>query len=146
MRLWTLHPRYLDTKGLLAVWREGLLAQKVLQNQTVGYRNHPQLKRFRASSNPIGAIAVYLRGICQEAARRGYKFQEDKINPSEFQDTIPCTRGQLLYEWNHLQAKLRRRDLNRYKELEDVVEPEPHPLFCIVEGEVEEWEIQERRS
>ena len=145
MRLWTLHPRYLDTKGLLAVWREGLLAQKVLQNQTVGYRNHPQLKRFIASDDPVGAIAMYLHGICQEAARREYRFHEDKIVPSEFQDTIPCTRGQLLYEWNHLQAKLRRRDLNRYAELEKVVEPDPHPLFRIVAGDVEEWEIREDR-
>jgi hypothetical protein len=31
MRLWSLHPRYLDAKGLQAVWREGLLAKKVLQ-------------------------------------------------------------------------------------------------------------------
>ncbi|HSL28394.1 MAG TPA: pyrimidine dimer DNA glycosylase/endonuclease V [Anaerolineales bacterium] len=145
MRLWTLHPRYLDTKGLLAVWREGLLAQKVLQNQTIGYRNHPQLKRFRASSDPVGAIAAYLHGICQESLRRGYKFQEDKIIPSEFEDTIPCTRGQLLYEWDHLQAKLRRRDLKWYAGIENVVEPDPHPLFRIIEGEVEDWEIRERR-
>jgi hypothetical protein len=145
MRLWTLHPRYLDTKGLLAVWREGLLAQKVLQNQTVGYRNHPQLKRFLAAPDPVGAIALYLRGICREAARRGYKFHEDKIVPSEFQDTIPSTRGQLLYEWSHLQGKLSRRDLKRYQELEDVVEPEPHPLFRIVDGEVEDWEVGARR-
>jgi hypothetical protein len=145
MRLWTLHPRYLDAKGLLAVWREGLLAQKVLQNQTVGYRNHPQLKRFIASDDPVGAIAIYLRVIYQEAVCREYKFHADKIAPTEFQDKIPCTQGQLLYEWNHLRAKLRRRDLTRYAEMENVVEPEPHPLFHIVEGCVEDWEIMERR-
>jgi hypothetical protein len=145
MRLWTLHPRYLDTKGLLAVWRESLLAQKVLQNQTVGYRNHPQLKRFIASPNPSGAIAVYLRGIYQEAAGRGYKFHEGKILPSEFQDTLLCTRGQLLYEWNHLQTKLKRRDLTRYAKMENVMVPESHPLFHIVEGDVEDWEIMKHR-
>ena len=145
MRLWTLHPRYLDTKGLLAVWREGLLAQKVLQSQTIGYRNHPQLRRFLDSPDPVGAIAAYLRGICQEAARRGYKFQEDKIVPLEFRSTIPCTRGQLLYEWNHLLAKLRRRDLNRYPELENVVEPEHHPLFHMVECDVDDWEVRSVR-
>ncbi|HKX52383.1 MAG TPA: pyrimidine dimer DNA glycosylase/endonuclease V [Nitrosospira sp.] len=37
MRLWTLHPRYLDTKGLVAAWREALLAQKVLSGLTSGY-------------------------------------------------------------------------------------------------------------
>ncbi len=47
MRLWSLHPKYLDRQGLLAVWREGLLAQKVLQGKTKGYKNHPQLKRFQ---------------------------------------------------------------------------------------------------
>ena len=30
MRLWSLSPRYLDVKGLVAVWREGLLADAVL--------------------------------------------------------------------------------------------------------------------
>ncbi|MDQ2691635.1 MAG: pyrimidine dimer DNA glycosylase/endonuclease V [Chloroflexota bacterium] len=145
MRLWTFHPRYLDTKGLLAVWREGLLAQKVLQNRTVGYRNHPQLKRFIASADPVGAIAMYLRGIHQEAVARGYKFDAGRIAPVEFRDTIPCTRGQLLYEWSHLQAKLKRRDLPRYAKMENVVEPETHPLFHIVEGDVEDWEIRERR-
>jgi len=60
MRLWTVHPRYLDTKGLLAAWREGLLAQKVLQDKTSGYRNHPQLLRFRATANPTASIASYL--------------------------------------------------------------------------------------
>ena len=36
MRLWSLHPRYLDAKGLVALWREGLLAQAVLKGQTKG--------------------------------------------------------------------------------------------------------------
>jgi len=31
MRLWTIHPKYLDRQGLLALWREALLAQKVLR-------------------------------------------------------------------------------------------------------------------
>ena len=142
MRLWTIHPQYLDTKGLLAVWREGLLAQKVLQNKTVGYRNHPQLKRFRASPNPVGAIAAYLRLILQEAVRRGYRFDQDRIIQAEFQGQIMCTRGQLFYEWNHLREKLRQRDLARYQLTETVNEPEPHPLFHIVDGDIEEWEIR----
>ena len=142
MRLWTIHPRYLDTKGLLAVWREGLLAQTVLQNKTKGYRNHPQLKRFSASSNALGAIADYLRVISTEAEARGYQFNTDKIGSVEFIGQIPCTRGQLLYEWSHLRKKLQQRDPNRYRELERVEEPEPHPLFAIVEGDVEDWEVR----
>jgi hypothetical protein len=140
MRLWTIHPRYLDTKGLLAVWREGLLAQSVLQNQTKGYRNHPQLRRFTASSDSLAAIATYLRGIYQEAVQRGYHFSEDKIGQAEYRERIPCTRGQLFYEWQHLREKLRQRDFQRFQTLENIHEPDPHPLFYIVQGDIEDWE------
>ena len=146
MRLWSLHPRYLDTKGLLAVWREGLLAQKVLQNQTRGYKNHPQLKRFLSSPDSEGAIAIYLRAIYEEAADRGYRFNEDKIIQVKFRSQIPCTRGQLIYEWNHLRQKLKLRDARRYQEMEGIGEPEPHPLFYIINGDTEDWEIRPTRS
>ena len=146
MRLWTIHPRYLDTKGLVAVWREGLLAQKVLQDQTKGYRNHPQLRRFKSSSNALGAIATYLRSVCEEGARRGYRFDKEKINPAMFDGQIVCTRGQLYYEWEHLRRKLKQRDLSRLAEIEQIQQLEPHPLFQIVEGEVEDWEIRNESS
>ena len=140
MRLWTLHPRYLDTKGLLAVWREGLLAQKVLQNQTKGYRNHPQLRRFISYPDPGAAIGMFLQEIHREAIQREYRFNEDKIVRAEFHGQIPCTRDKLLYEWKHLLEKLKQRDTPRYSELKSIQEPEPHPLFHIVEGEIEDWE------
>lgn len=146
MRLWTIHPRYLDTKGLLAAWREGLLAQKVLQNETVGYRKHPQLQRFLSSSDPAAAIATYLQGIYHEAVQRGYHFREDKIAVAEFEEQIPCTRGQLLYEWQHLREKLRQRDPNRYRGTENISEPEPHSLFKIIDGDVENWEVTLKRG
>ena len=146
MRLWTLHPRYLDTKGLLAAWREGLLAQKVLQNQTKGFRSHPQLKRFISSPHPVAAIGMFLQGIHREAVQRGYQFNEEKIIQAEFHGQIPCTRGQILYEWKHLLEKLKQRDANRYREMESVREPEPHPLFYIIEGDIEDWEIWGSRS
>ena len=69
MRLWSLHPRYLDAKGLVALWREALLAQKVLHGNTKGYRNHPQLTRFKQQQNPLAAIAAYLREVQREAPR-----------------------------------------------------------------------------
>lgn len=141
MRIWTVHPRYLDTKGLLAAWREALLAQKVLRGETKGYRNHPQLHRFKSSLDPTGAIAKYLRGIYAEATRRGYQFSKDKIAPTGFAGEILCTRGQLLYEWNHLKSKLRIRDAGKFAETAGIAEPDAHPLFKIVEGEIEEWEI-----
>jgi hypothetical protein len=141
MRIWSIHPAYLDAKGLLAVWRETLLAQKVLKGETRGYRNHPQLKRFKEQTDPVGAIANYLRAIHDEAQRRGYNFSRDKIEPREFNRQIACTRGQLLYEWNHLKDKLKNRAAVKYRELQDITEPAPHPLFKIVEGEIEDWEI-----
>jgi hypothetical protein len=141
VRLWTVHPRYLDTKGLLAAWREGLLAQKVLQGATRGYRNHPQLARFKAQPDPVGAMARYLRPIHEESTARGYDFDGDKIEPRDFVGMMRATRGQLLYEWEHLKTKLRLRDARRHDELQAVEEPEPHPLFEIVEGGVEDWEV-----
>ena len=74
MRLWSIHPKYLDAKGLVALWREGLLAQNVLLGNTKGYKNHPQLIRFKNSENPYGAIAEYLRYVVNEADNRGYNF------------------------------------------------------------------------
>jgi hypothetical protein len=72
MRLWSVHPKYLDSRGLVALWREALLAQAVLRGRTNGYVHHPQLQRFRAQPSPLGAIADYLRGVHLEAVRRGY--------------------------------------------------------------------------
>ena len=145
MRLWTIHPRLLDTKGLLAAWREGLLAQQVLSDKTRGYRNHPQLRRFRSSPDPLGSIARYLRVIHAEASRRGYNFNEGKICPADFRGEIACTRAQLMYEWEHLKEKVRVRDASWFREIGGIGEPEAHPLFKIVEGDIEDWEVAARR-
>lgn len=142
MRLWTLHPRYLDAKGLVAAWREALLAQKVLQGATRGYRNHPQLMRFKERPDPVAAIADFLRGLHGESLERGYDFDAAKISPQQSKEKLRATRGQLLYEWEHLRRKLRTRDPRRLRELAGVELPEPHPLFQIVPGKVEPWEIQ----
>src|SRR5512144_979866 len=106
MRLWSLHPRYLDPKGLVALWREGLLAQAVLRGRTRGYRHHPQLARFLASPSPRRHIAAYLRQVHAEASRRGYRFDAAKIGRGGRVAPLPVTRGQLDYEWRHLARKL----------------------------------------
>ena len=142
MRLWTLHPRYLDAKGLLALWREGLLAQKVLKGETRGYTHHPQLERFRRHADPVAALATYLSHVHEEAQRRGYSFDAGKIEGRRTSLPIPVTRGQLVYEWNHLLEKLQARDRARYLALQGLACPEPHPLFVIVEGDVEAWEVR----
>jgi hypothetical protein len=140
MRLWTLHPRYLDAKGLVAAWREALLAQKVLRGATRGYLHHPQLVRFRSHGQPVRAIATFLDGIADEARRRGYRFDVSKISRGRTQRRIRETRGQVLYEWKHLLAKLRVRSPEAYRRLRRLERPQAHPLFRIVEGSVNEWE------
>ena len=140
MRLWTLHPKYLDARGLVALWREGLLAQAVLRGRTTGYVHHPQLVRFRSARSPVGAVADYLRVVHAESRSRGYRFAPDKIGPGRNPGSIEVTRGQVQYEWEHLLAKLATRDPDRRIRLDGVRRPQPHPLFRIVSGEVENWE------
>lgn len=141
MRLWSLHPRYLDARGLVALWREGLLAQKVLAGETKGCRHHPQLLRFRQQADASGAIASYLREVQQEAERRGYHFDASKIGSCARNVKISVTRGQMQYEMAHLRAKLEVRDAAALQRSEGVQAPDPHPLFEVVQGGVETWEV-----
>jgi Pyrimidine dimer DNA glycosylase len=141
MRLWTLHPRHLDGVGLVALWREALLAQAVLLGRTRGYTRHPQLERFRSAADPVACITSYLRVVADEAATRGYAFDAARIAPSAPPaDPIAETSGQLLYEWEHLGRKLQGRSpawyLDRYAE----AQPTTHPLFHIVAGDIRDWE------
>jgi len=140
MRLWTLHPKYLDARGLVALWREGLLAQKVLRGETRGYKHHPQLRRFSGLAHPSAALASYLAAVHEEAVRRGYNFDATKISRLRIRGKMKETRGQLLYEWRHLKRKLKKRDVKKYRELLSVKIPAPHPLFKIVPGNVRDWE------
>ena len=142
MRLWSLHPKHLDAKGLVALWREGLLAQKVLAGRTRGYRHHPQLERFRQTTNPMKAIGAYLHHVAVEAQRRGYRFDAGKImrKPTAKHSKMRVCRGQLAYEYQHLQAKLKKRDPQRFQESLKLKSPKPHPLFRVAPGGVEHWE------
>lgn len=140
MRLWTLHPKYLDAAGLVALWREGLLAQKVLLNETRGYRAHPQLARFKQRSDSLALIAAYLDAVCEEATSRGYNFDRKKIQMRRSRKKLTCTRGQLLYEWQHLRRKLEIRSPDKFATLNAVRRPVAHPMFTIVAGAVEPWE------
>ena len=140
MRLWSLHPKYLDTKGFVALWREALLAQAVLRGDTRGYRHHPQLERFMATPKPMHAIAAYLSAIHEEADCRNFKFDVSKIGPGQLKERIPVTQGQIDYELAHLKKKLAHRDPVCLQRLDAVRRPEPHPVFEIVSGAVEKWE------
>lgn len=133
MRLWSLHPRYLDAKGLVALWREGLLAQQVLRGKTRGYRAHPQLERFRQHPQPVAAIAAYLKAVANEADSR-------RIARTRSVRRITVTDGQLRYELRHLRAKLRQRDPRRLRALPGRTDIEPHTSFRVIDGAVETWE------
>jgi hypothetical protein len=140
MRLWTLHPRHLDSAGQTAVWREALLAQAVLRGRTRGYRHHPQLARFRAAPSPRAAINAYLAGVHAEASARGYRFDRGKLGRTRAAEPLVATRGQLDYEWLWLLDKLRRRSPDAWRRARACPAPDAHPLFTIVDGPVSDWE------
>jgi hypothetical protein len=141
VRLWTLHPRYLDARGLVALWREALLAKAVLRGRTRGYRQHPQLERFRNQRHPVAAMNAYLAVVLEEAGRRGYRFDRRKAMGPRDAGPIRATRGQVRYEWQHLLAKLHRRAPDAWRNAHVVQRPRLHPLFRAVRGNVEAWEV-----
>ena len=140
MRLWSIHPKYLDPQGLVALWRESLLAQKVLCGETRGYRNHPQLERFKRHAEPLAAISQYLTVIQAEAETRGYAFDKSKIRASGPVRQIVVSTGQIDYEWSHLMKKLSIRNPMFYQKWRMTTRPQTHPLFVVQPGEVELWE------
>ncbi|MBN1232731.1 MAG: hypothetical protein JXA60_05205 [Candidatus Coatesbacteria bacterium] len=141
MRLWSISPEYLDTKGLTALWRESLLAQAVISGKTKAYRNHPQLARFMEYCEPLQAIGSYLVTIHEESIRRDFGFDFSKIlHANELHDAIPVNDGQILYEYNHLLEKLRIRDFNKYQELKGIRNIKANLVFHIVKGDIENWE------
>jgi len=140
MRLWTLHPRYLDPQGLVALWREALLAREVLRGHTKGYRQHPQLLRFRSCASPRVAINSYIAVVFAEAQSRGYRFDRSKLGRAARAPRIAATDGQLQYEWSWLLQKLRRRSPLVYRHHVEVSAPAVHPLFRVVSGPIAEWE------
>lgn len=146
MRLWTLHPRYLDAQGIVALWREALLAQAVLSGLTRGYQNHPQLQRFKQQADPVASIAQYLRAVHAESVQRGYRFDASKIKTGPDASAQPklfgiaTATGQIAYEWQHLLAKLQTRSPEVYQQWRDTQKVDLHPLFHSVPGPVAEWE------
>lgn len=140
MRLWSLHPKYLDPQGLAALWREALLAKAVLRGETRGYTNHPQLERFKAHAHPRLAINSYLAAVHAEATRRGYAFDRSKLGPVRAVEPIPVSSGQLDLEWLHLQHKLTVRSPSLLPQWAGLAVPACHPLFRRRPGPVASWE------
>ncbi len=140
MRLWSLHPKYLDSKGLVALWRETLLAKNVLLGKTTGYINHPQLERFKIHKSPIKAIDFYLTHIWIEADARLYNFNKSKFKFVNKIEQINVNSGQINFEIGHLRNKIMKRDPQKYQEIILCNEFEIHPLFVKIKGKIETWE------
>ncbi len=139
MRLWSLHPSQLDSRALVAVWREGLLALAVVQGKTRGYRHHPQLVRFTESRDPVRLVTTYLLAVLAEATERGFAFDRSKLKSSRSRARLTVTSGQVAYEWGHLLRKLHRRDRPRWSR-QRMAKPLVHPMFHVVPGPVATWE------
>ena len=138
MRLWSLDPSILDRAALIACWREGLLAQKVLAGGTRGYTRHPQLERFRDTEAPSAAIGHFLTALQIEATSRGYRFDATRIGVADAENPrIPVTEGQLAYELDWLRTKVIVRDPEWLPRL---TSPAAAPTFVAVPGPIESWE------
>ncbi len=142
MRLWSLHPQHLDAKGLVALWREALLAKAVLNEQTKGYRHHPQLQRFQAEVDPRAAINTYLIAVQAEATRRGYRFDASKLEGPRQEGVIVVHSDQMAYEWQHLLTKLSQRDPAQHARCLALMAPQCHPMFVVQPGPIASWEIR----
>ena len=140
LRLWSLHPKYADSPGLNGLWREALLAQKVLQGRTKGYTKHSQLQRFRGTRAPLNALGYYLQNVWKEANQRGFKYNRSKICKDTYDLYITVTDQQVDYERDFLLSKLKARKSDKYLVLKEENEPELHPLFFLVGGPIETWE------
>jgi hypothetical protein len=141
MRLWSVHPRLLDAKGLVALWRETLLAKHVLLGKTKGYRHHPQLLRFKECKRPVDAINQYLATIYETAVDRGYHFDPRKVDWQFKSTKIDIPRGQVVFETEHLLKKLKLRDQEQHKIVLRQKRLSCHPIFRVVPGGVADWEI-----
>jgi Pyrimidine dimer DNA glycosylase len=140
MRIWSLHPKYLDSKGLVALWRESLLAKQVLEGNTKGYKNHPQLNRFKNSGNKVDCINQYLAAVYENSVERGFNFNKNKINPDFMPTRLTVTDKQIKFEMKHLLMKLKTRDPEQFQKLSRKRKINAHPLFRIIDGEIEPWE------
>ncbi|MBI9046571.1 MAG: hypothetical protein JEZ06_18920 [Anaerolineaceae bacterium] len=112
----------------------------MLEGKTRGYKNHPQLIRFKTHPEPLKAISFYLYEVYQEARSRGYNFDLSKVHHDGNTQTIPATSGQLDFEIRHLLKKLEKRSKKDYDFLIALENVAPHPLFEIGKGNIEDWE------
>ena len=149
MRLWSIHPKYLDSKRLTAQWREALLCRKVLEGKTKGYKSHPQFLRAKNHSQPFYFINYFLYTIWQEATNRGYNYDKSKLImelSEKYQcpfESIEVTTGQLEYEYHHMQLKAGEFSSQYVINEEAFMNEgfiEPNPCFVSIPGDIQSFE------
>ena len=142
MRLWSIDLGCLDSIGIVALWRESLLARAVLKGKTKGYTNHPQLDRFKSNEKPMAAIETYLYYVLEESLKRGFNFDNEKIRNDLIDKSIkiPISQGQLDYEFELLKFKLKKRSQEYYKKTATLGKAHPNPMFVPHPGNIEAWE------
>lgn len=144
MRLWSMHPKYLDRQGLTALWREGLGALKSLEGEHVGYHHHPQLERFKALGNGRAILERYLYTVYFESGTRGYTFDGSKVSAftglEAMITSIPVTKGQVEYEMKHLWNKMKERSIPQFKKNISADRVILNPIFELIDGDIESWE------
>lgn len=140
MRIWTIHPKYLDGIGLVSAWREGIGARNIIAENKIGYSRHPQLDRFRSKS--VDFLNAYLYFLNEEAEKRGYKFDKSKIASFSLKgDRIPVNKGQVEYEFKLLQHKLSVRNKEVYAVNKKVRNIQVIPIYRILpSSKIEDWE------
>ena len=142
MGLWSIDLGWLDSIGIVALWRESLLARAVLEGKTNGYVNHPQLYRFKSSEKPLAAIETYLYYVFEESLKRGFNFDNEKIRNSLIDKNIKISvsQGQLDYELKLLKLKLKQRSQEYYKNISTINKGNLNSMFASHPGSIEVWE------
>lgn len=150
MRLWSFHPKYLDQKGICGLWKEALLAQKCLNflgnGLQMGYQNHSQLIRFKSKRVPERLVSLYLHWVWLESRKRKYNFNRELINDVILGRKLAVTSGQLIYEWEFYLSKIKTRSPETYYKFSDIKQPDLHPIFYLIDGGIESWEVQKEYS
>ena len=142
MRLWSIRLDWLDPIGLVALWRESLLAKAVLEGKTIGYKNHPQLFRFKSYSRPLNATNTYMLYVKLEGDKRGFRFNSYKIDSDLVNKDIKIavSQGQLDYELQLLKEKIAIRAKNKLQAVLTNDRGQPNNLFVPYNGPIEPWE------
>lgn len=153
MRLWTIHPKYLDGKRLTSQWKEGIQMMHIWKEigenpepaKRLGYVSHPQVRRLSnllvADSGLISLLLhQHLTAVHEESVQRSYSFNKkliDDLAPDcKNAPKVYVTMGQVAYEFALMATK--------NNEWSQKVAIDPYmlcnPIFQVVSGSIESWE------